>query len=99
LKKLEKNLTKRDKLFNHYIKKLKYLPLSFQNFDKKKIRHGCHLFIVALNKNQKKTRDKLFLNLTSNKIGCGINYRSITDMSIFFKNLNGTNKLVPIQNI
>ena len=96
LAKLEKNLLKRRKLFNYYSKRLKKLPVNFQKFDNRIHRHGCHLFIIVLQKNKfKKKRDKLFSFLISNKIGCGINYRSVTDMSIFKKKFGWNSKTCP----
>ncbi len=96
LKKLEKNLKKREKLFNLYLKQLRDLPINFQKFNKNLVRHGCHLFIIALKINKiDKFRDKLFAYLTSSKIGCGINYRSVTDMSIFVKKFKWNDKICP----
>jgi len=96
LKKLEKNLKKREKLFNLYLKQLRDLPINFQKFNKNIVRHGCHLFIIAFKINKiDKFRDKLFAYLTSNKIGCGINYRSVTDMSIFVEKFKWNKKICP----
>lgn len=86
LEKLEKNLKKRKLLYDLYCKKLKNLPLKKQIFNTKKNRHGCHLLIIVLDKfKTDKNRDDLFKYLTLNKISCGINYRSVTDMSAFRK--------------
>ena len=96
LGKLEKNLKKRKILFNLYCKQLKNLPLKGQNFDTKKNRHGYHLFITTLDKSKtNKSRDDLFKYLTLNKIGCGINYRSVTDMTAFRKYFNWNDVTCP----
>lgn len=87
LKKIEKNLKIRKKIFNMYKKNLKGLPIKFQKFttDIKSFRHAYHLCIVELlnKKKDKYLRDKLVIFLQKKKIGIGITYRSVTDMSIF----------------
>lgn len=93
LEKLERNHKKRQILFNEYQKNLMEMPIFTQLFNKNTVRHGCHLFILALDKSKtQKSRDNLFTYLSSNKIGCGINYRSVTDMSVFKKKFGWNNK-------
>ena len=96
LKKIEKNYKKREILFNEYKKNLKNLPIITQTFNKKIYKHAYHLFIIAIDKRKtKKTRNDLFTTLASNNIGCGINYRSVTDMTIFQKKFKWNNKTCP----
>ena len=97
---LESSWTKRKKIFELFKKKLSNVPIKTQNFSNKNIRHAYHLFLMVIDKkNTKKTRDDLILFLKKNNIGCGVNYRTVTDMSIFKKNLVGIIKLVKTQNI
>ena len=68
------------------LKKLINLPIKTQEFENKNIKHAYHLFLIVIDKNKtKKNRDDLILFLKKNYIGCGINYRSVTDMSIYKK--------------
>ena len=93
LGKLENSWKKRKKIFDLYKKKLSHLPIKTQNFTNKNIRHAYHLFLVIIDKNKtKKNRDDLILFLKKNNIGCGVNYRTVTDMSIFKKKLGWNNK-------
>ena len=42
--------------------------------------------MIIIDKNKtKKNRDDFILFLKKNNIGCGINYRSVTDMSVYKK--------------
>ena len=82
----------RKKNFVHYIKRLKSLPLIFQKINLYPVKHAHHLFTIRINnKKTKKKRDNLILFLKNNNIGTGVNYRCITDMSYYKKNL-GWNK-------
>jgi|TARA_B110000495_G_C23025327_1_gene609173 dTDP-4-amino-4,6-dideoxygalactose transaminase len=86
LKKLDNCWIKRKKFFELYKKKLINLPIKTQEFENKNIKHAYHLFLIVIDKNKtKKNRDDLILFLKKNYIGCGINYRSVTDMSIYKK--------------
>ena len=89
LKKIEKNWKIRKKIFFRYINNLKNLTVSFQKLstDTNNFRHAYHLCILQLqnNKRQKSLRDNLAIFLKNNKIGVGITYRSVTDMTIFRK--------------
>ena len=86
LKKIEK-IEKLEKIFTKYNKLLKGLPLKFQKIetDVKNFKHAYHLCIIKLDnyKNNKNLRDQLAVYLKNNKIGVGITYRSVTDMTIF----------------
>ncbi len=93
LGKLESSWKKRKKIFELYKKKLSHLPIKTQNFSNKNIRHAYHLFLMVIDKKKtKKKRDDLILFLKKNNIGCGVNYRTVTDMSIFKKKLGWNNK-------
>ena len=86
LKKLDKNWLIRKKNFNLYKSKLKKLPIKTQSFGKNKIKHAYHLFLIVIDKKKtKKNRDDLILFLSKYNIGCGVNYRSVTDMTVFKK--------------
>mgnify|MGYP001180214883 CR=1 FL=1 len=93
LKKLEKNWKRRRFLYNIYKKKLSHLPFHFQKFDERIVKHAYHLMLIVLDKNRtKKNRDDLISYLGKNKIGCGVNYRSVTDMTVFRKKYKWNNK-------
>lgn len=96
LKKLEKNLKIRKKIFNTYKKNLADLPLKFQKFstDTKNFRHAYHLCIIELlnEEKDKNLRDKLVIFLQKKRIGVGITYRSAVDMSIFKKKFGWNDK-------
>ena len=93
LKKLNKNWLIRKYFYNFYKKKLKNLPIKFQKINFKNIKHSYHLFYVVIDKlKTKRKRDELVMYLRKNKIGCGINYRSVTDMSVFRKKFGWNDK-------
>ena len=88
LKKLDKNWLIRKKNFNLYKSKLKKLPIKLQSFGKNKIKHAYHLFLIVIDKKKtKKNRDDLILFLRKYNIGCGVNYKSVTDMTVFKKKI------------
>ena len=96
LNKLEKNWKIRRSLFHLYTKKLRGLPLNFQKIKFKNIKHAYHLFLLVIDKNKTNhSRDKLVKFLNSMGIGIGINYRTVTDMSIFKKKFGWNNKTCP----
>ena len=79
--------------FELYKNKLLNLPIKTQIFTNKNIKHAYHLFLMAIDKRKtKKNRDDLILFLKKHKIGCGVNYRSVTDMSVFRKRFGWNNK-------
>ena len=53
------------------------------------------LLLVIDKKKTKKKRDKLVRHLNSYGIGIGINYRTVTDMSIFKKKFGWNNETCP----
>tara|TARA_B100001093_G_C26835573_1_gene1018174 strand:- start:1218 stop:2381 length:1164 start_codon:yes stop_codon:yes gene_type:complete len=86
LKKINFFWKKRKKIFSTYQKKLKNLPIKFQNFNQKNNKHAYHLFVIQIDsKKTKQTRNQLINFLIKNKIGFGIHYTSINDLS-FYKN-------------
>ena len=93
LRKIEKSWKIRKKIFEIYKKKLLKLPIKTQIFTNKNIKHAYHLFLIVIDKKKtKKNRDDLILFLKKYNIGCGVNYRSVTDMSIFKKKFGWSNK-------
>jgi|TARA_Y100000294_G_C8564851_1_gene340393 dTDP-4-amino-4,6-dideoxygalactose transaminase len=92
LSKIEKSWRNRRKNYRFYIKRLKHLPVLFQKIDSYPVKHAHHLFTIRINnKRSKKKRDNLIEFLKKNNIGTGVNYRCVTDMSYYKKNL-GWNK-------
>ena len=92
LKKIENSWKKRKKFFEIYRKKLSNLPVTFQEFKEKNIKHAYHLFLLVIDKNNtKKNRDDLILFLKKCNIGCGVNYKTVTDMSVFKKKFGWNN--------
>ena len=64
------------------------MPLLFQKINPYPVKHAHHLFTIRINnKKTKKKRDDLIQFLKKNKIGTGVNYRCVTDMSYYKKNL------------
>jgi|694.fasta_scaffold08156_13 dTDP-4-amino-4,6-dideoxygalactose transaminase len=97
LKKINFFWKKRKEIFNIYKRNLLNLPIKFQEFNQKKIKHAYHLFLFYIDKNKtKKTREKLVEFLKINKIGFGIHYPSITDMTYYKKEFKWTKKTTPI---
>ena len=97
LEKIEKNLIKRKKLHNFYVQKLEGLPIKFQNIRPYPNKFAHHLFLIVFDSSKtNKKRDELISFLNKNRIGTGVNYRSVTDMSIYRKKLNWSNKTCPI---
>ena len=93
LKKLEKNWKLRKKIYEYYSKKLKHLPVLLQKIDSYKVKHAYHLFTLVIdNKKTKRTRDKLIAFLKKEKITTGVNYRSVTDMTLYKKILGWNEK-------
>ena len=83
---IEKSLIKRKKIYNFYLKNLKNLPIKFQKINPYPNKFAYHLFLIIIDKSKtKKKRDNLINFLINNKIGAGVNYRTVTDMSIYKK--------------
>ena len=66
--------------------------------DVKNFKHAYHLCIIKLDnyKNNKNLRDQLAVYLKNNKIGVGITYRSVTDMTIFKKMFKWNKSMCPL---
>ena len=93
LKKLDKNWKLRKKIFEYYSERLKHLPVLLQKIDKYPVKHAYHLFTLIIdNKKTKKKRDKLITFLKKEKITTGVNYRSVTDMTLYKKKLGWNSK-------
>ncbi len=96
LNKIQKHWKIRQSLFNLYKKKLVGLPLKFQKINFKNVKHAYHLFLLVIdNKRTKKKRDNLISFLNKNNIGAGINYRTVTDMTVYRKKYGWTNNTCP----
>ena len=92
LKKIERNWLKRKKIFNLYRVELKNLPIYFQKCNLKNIR-AYHLLLIVIDKKRtNKKRDDLISFLRKNKIGVGVNYRTVTDMSVYRKKYRWSDK-------
>ena len=88
LERIEQSLVKRKKIFKYYLKRLQGLPIYFQNINPYPNKFAYHLFLIVIDKTKtNKRRDDLITYLNKNKIGTGVNYRSVTDMSLYRKNL------------
>ena len=86
LKKIGLMHKKRVGIYKRYKKGLTSLPIIFQEAKDYKFKHAHHLFTVVLDKKKTKLkRDDLLLYLSKNKIGVGVNYRSVTQLSYFIK--------------
>jgi len=100
LKKIERNWKIRRKIFLNYNQLLKGLPIKFQKLetDTNNFKHAFHLCIIKLEnkKNIRNLRDQLAIYLKKEKIGVGITYRSVTDMTIFRKKFKWNNLTCPI---
>ena len=97
LKKINLFWKKRKRIFLEYKKKLKNLPIKFQDFNLKNVKHAYHLFIIQIdNKKTKKKRDQLIKYLIKNKIGFGIHYTSINDLSYYKKKFKWNKTTAPI---
>ncbi len=86
LKKINNFWFKRKKIFLKYKRNLINLPIKFQEYNENIVKHSFHLFVFHIDKNKtKKTREELIRHLIKNKIGFGIHYTSMTEMT-FYKN-------------
>ena len=93
LKKIEKNWKLRKKIFDTYARKLKHLPVFLQKIDSYPVKHAYHLFVLIIDKSKtKKTRNELINFLKKKKIHTGVNYRSVTDMSLYKKKFGWNNR-------
>ena len=87
LKKLEKNLKIRKKIWEPSYKNFKKKKFDIPKLWNKNIyTHSYHLFNIYLDKKRDKiSRDQAILKLHSMKIGIGIHYRAIPEHSIYKK--------------
>jgi dTDP-4-amino-4,6-dideoxygalactose transaminase len=93
LKKLDKNWKLRKKIYEYYSGKLKHLPVLLQKIDSYPVKHAYHLFTLVINnKKTKKKRDNLITFLKKQKINTGVNYRSVTEMTLYKKTLGWNDK-------
>ena len=99
LKKIENHWKSRKRIYEYYRKNLDSLPILFQKIDNYDVKHAYHLFTLIIDKKRtNKQRDKLIRFLKKNKINVGVNYRSVTEMTIYKKNYKWNNKTCPISN-
>ena len=97
LKRVEKNLSKRSKIWKMYCDGLKNLGLGLPFKISRNIKHGLHLFIIQINKKKLGlSRDQFILEMHKEKIGIGIHYRSIPEHSIYRKTFGWKLKDYPI---
>ena len=90
---------KRQELVKRYQTSLKDLPLFFQGTKDYKYKNAHHLFTITIDKRKtNKNRDRLLKFLNDNKIGVGVNYRSVTSMSCYKKLFLWNNKTTPVSN-
>ena len=88
LKKIEKNWKIRKSIYEYYFKKLKHLPIIFQKINPYPVKHAFHLCVVRIDSSKtNKKRDHFIKFLEKNRIGAGVHYRCITDMSYYRKYL------------
>ena len=93
LKKIEKNWKIRKKFYEFYAKQLEHLPVHLQKIDSYPVKHAYHLFVMVIDKDKtKKNRDDLINFLKKKKINTGVNYRSVTEMTLYKKSFGWNNK-------
>lgn len=86
----------RKKIFNIYKRRLSKHPVILQQLDNNKIKHSYHLFVFHFDKKKtKKNRSQLINFFNKNKIGFGIHYRAINNMTLFKKKYGWTKKTAP----
>ena len=96
LQQIEKFWLKRKKIYNIYQKRLSIHPIVLQKFNDYDFKHSYHLFVFYFDKRKtKKNRSELIKFFDKNKIGFGIHYRSINDMTFYKKEYNWGKKDAP----
>ncbi len=85
LKRIKNFIQKRNKVASIYKKNLEGLPLTFQKINKK-LYSSYHLFILRLNKEQKKIYKELFLFLRKKNIFVNLHYLPV-HLHPYYKNL------------
>lgn len=93
LQKINSMHKERSKIVKNYKDHLENLPIFFQRNPDYKFKNAHHLFTIVLDQNKtKKKRDYLLRYLNENRIGVGVNYRSVTAMSHYQKAFNWNSK-------
>ena len=97
LKRVEKNLSKRLKIWHMYCNGLKNLNIGLPIKLSKNIKHGLHLFIIQIEKKKLGlSRDQFINEMHKKKIGIGIHYRSIPEHSIYRKTFGWKKQDYPV---
>jgi dTDP-4-amino-4,6-dideoxygalactose transaminase len=96
LQQIENFWLKRKKIFNIYHKRLSKHPIVLQEMNDYNFKHSYHLCVFYFDKRKtKKNRSELIKFFDQNKIGFGIHYRSINDMTFYKKEYNWSKKDAP----
>ncbi|RYZ03130.1 MAG: DegT/DnrJ/EryC1/StrS aminotransferase family protein [Myxococcales bacterium] len=78
LARVEKNLQRRQQLWDYYLRELADLPLILPAPPAPGTRHALHLFTCLVDDSRTSvTRDQLLRKLHLLKIGCGVHYRAV----------------------
>ena len=96
LKAIKNFWLKRKKIYNIYHNRLSKHPINLQKMNDYNFKHSYHLCVFYFNKRKtKKTRSELIKFFDENKIGFGIHYRAINDMTFYKKEYNWSKKDAP----
>lgn len=88
LKRIEKNLLKREKVWNTYQQEFSDLSLTLPDGGDKTIRHAHHLYTILIDKEKTGiSRDEFLTEMTKAGIGVGVHYTSIAEHPYYKKNL------------
>jgi dTDP-4-amino-4,6-dideoxygalactose transaminase len=89
LQSLEKNLKKRNIIWNIYNEEFKNLNVEIPTQEEKNTVHAKHLYTLLINKKRSGlTRDSFLEKLYKKKIGAGVHYRSIPEFTFYQRNYN-----------
>jgi dTDP-4-amino-4,6-dideoxygalactose transaminase len=88
--KVEKNLIKRNKIWNLYKDEFSHLPITLPKEPNNNSRHGRHLFTILINEDAKIKRDEFLQKMQQENIGVGVHYLSIPEHP-FYKRTFGWN--------
>ena len=88
LKRVEKNLKKREYIWNIYNEELQNLPIVLPPSPKKdsSSRHARHLYTLIINNDSKIDRDAFLNKMQEFNIGLGVHYLSIPEHPYYKKN-------------